>query len=47
MTVDRKVVLDGARSESGDDNVLDMLGRIPDRRDDGPNAISNEIGAFE
>lgn len=44
---DKKAVLDKARSEGADDNVLDTLGRIPDRRYDGPNAISKEIGASE
>ncbi|MFL6073626.1 MAG: DUF2795 domain-containing protein [Mycobacteriales bacterium] len=32
-----------AKGQGADDKLLDILRRIPDRRYDGPNAVSSEV----
>lgn len=42
--VQRDQLVAHARSKGADKQVLDALHRIPDRRYDGPNAVSAAIG---
>ena len=39
-------LLSRAQSEGADENALATLRRLPDRRYDGPNAVSKEVGAL-
>ena len=40
-------ILDRARDNGADENVMDALARIPDREYDGPTAVSREVGQLE
>ncbi len=40
-------IINTARQEGADQNVIDTLEKIPDRTYDGPVGISQEIGKFE
>jgi len=40
---DKKQIISTARSHGADDQVIKTLEKLPDRRYDGPNAISKEI----
>jgi hypothetical protein len=42
--VDKKKIVQVARSQGADENVIRTLQSIPDRTYDGPNAISKELG---
>ncbi|MDH2445401.1 DUF2795 domain-containing protein [Amnibacterium sp. CER49] len=41
--VSKDTILETARKEGADDDVLDALGRIPDGRYDAPTAISKAV----
>ena len=43
--VSKDTILKTAKDSGADQPVLDALGNIPDRRYDGPNAISHELSA--
>ena len=40
-------IVDHARGEGADENVLSALEQIPDREYDGPNAVSSALGDVE
>ncbi len=40
----KKDLIETARREKADDNVLQTLERLPDRTYNGPNAVAHEIG---
>jgi hypothetical protein len=40
---DRDGLVEHARSQGANDDILDQLGTIPDREYDGPNAVSAEF----
>ena len=41
--VSKETILETAKKEGADDNVLDALGRIPDGQYDAPTAISKAV----
>lgn len=45
--VSKQDILDRARDNGADENVMDALERIPDREYDGPTAVSREVGQLE
>jgi hypothetical protein len=42
--VDRDMLVEHAKSQGADEDVLRQLEQLPDRTYEGPNAISKEIG---
>lgn len=40
----RDELVEHARGQGADENVVETLQRLPDRQYDGPNAVSKEIG---
>jgi len=42
--VAKKDLLEHARSEGADENVMDVLERMPERRYDSPVSVSGEVG---
>ncbi len=40
-------LVEHAEQQDADEEVLDVLRRIPEREYDGPNAVSHEIGKIE
>lgn len=44
---DKNHLMDHAKNHGADDRVMNMLGRIPSRTYNGPNAISKAIGEQE
>lgn len=45
--VGKKDIVERARSEGADENVMNALERIPDREYDSPTAVSREVGKLE
>lgn len=45
--VEKARVVETARNEGADENVMEVLNRLPDRTFNGPNAISEEIGKIQ
>ena len=45
--VSKREIVETARREGADMNVLQALERLPERQYNGPNAVSQEIGKFE
>jgi hypothetical protein len=40
-------LIDAAREQGADEEVLSTLERLPDRQYDGPNAVSAEVGNLD
>lgn len=45
--VDKSQILDRARSEGADENVMQALESIPDREYDSPVSVSKEVGKLD
>ncbi len=45
--VDKATLVEHARGQGADENVVSALEQIPDRQYDGPNAVSAELGNVE
>ena len=45
--VGKQDLLDRARGEGADENVMEALERIPDREYDSPTAVSREVGKLD
>jgi len=45
--VEKQDLLDRARGEGADENVMEALERIPDRDYDSPTAVSREVGKLD
>lgn len=45
--VDKSQILDKARSEGADENVMQALESIPDREYDSPVSVSKEVGKLD
>lgn len=43
----KQQILDTAKQQGADENVMSTLQRIPDREYEGPTGITEEIGKFE
>ena len=45
--VGKQDLLERARSEGADENVMEALERIPEREYDSPTAVSREVGSLD